>query len=220
MERLLLAIPLNWRLLPLLLLLGWLGLRLGLGLKLGRRLSPLRLGSLLSATWGNIKSSINSLGDRLDLRSEFLLNLIQIETILVGNKVNSQTQMPKSTRTTNTMKVSFAILREIKVDDNIYCLNIDTTSKEIGADEVTAHAIAEVVENAITVRLQHFCMGVEARVTQLCHFFSQELDTVGGITKDDRLINLQLDVDLVIRYCHKNHFCKVRNTLEKRVFRQ
>ena len=166
---------------------------------LDRRLSPLRLGSLLTATWGNIKSSINSLGDRLDLRSKLLLNLIQIETILVGNKVDSQTQMPKSTRTTNAMKVSFAVFREIKVDDNVYCLDINTTSEEIGADEVTAHAVAEVVENAITVGLQHFCMGVEARVTQLCHFFSQELDTVGGITKDDRLINLQLNANLAIR---------------------
>ena len=163
------------------------------------------MGSLLSTTWGNIKSSINSLGDRLDLRSELLLNFIQIETILVGNKVDSQTQMPKSTRTTNAVKVSFTVLRKIKVDNNIYCLNIDTTSKEIGADEVTAHAVAEVVENAITVGLQHFCMGVEARVTQLCYFLSQELDTVGGITKDDRLINLQLYVDLTIRSYQKNH---------------
>ena len=138
---------------------------LGLGLRLGSlRLSPLRLSSLLPATWGNIKSSVNSLGDRLNLRSKLLLNLIQIETILIGNKIDSQTQMPKSTRTTNTMKIRFAILGEIKVDDNVYCLNIDATSKEVRADEVTAHAVAKVVENAITVRLQHFCMGVEARV--------------------------------------------------------
>jgi hypothetical protein len=194
LERLLLAIPLSRYLLPLLLLLllllllGWLGL--WLRLRLG--LSPLRLSSLLSATWGNIKSSINSLRDGLDLRSKLLFNLIQIETILIGNKIDSQTQMPKSARTTNTMKVSFAVLGEIKVDDNVYCLNIDTTCKEVGADEVTAHAVTEVVENAITVRLQHFCMGVETRVAQLCHFLSEELDTVGRITENDRLINLQL----------------------------
>lgn len=114
--------------------------------------------------------------------------------------------MPKSTRTTNTMKISFAILGEIKVDDNVYCLNIDTTSKEVRADEVTAHAVAKVVENAITVRLEHFCMGVEARVAQLCHFLSQELDTVGGITKDDRLINLQLKVNSIVRSCLRNHW--------------
>ena len=83
---LLLAIPLSWSLLSLLLLLlSW----LGLGLGLGRRLSSLRLTSLLSTTRGNIKSSIDGLGDRLDLRSKFLFNLIQIETILVGNKVDS-----------------------------------------------------------------------------------------------------------------------------------
>ena len=161
-----------------------------MGLGLHRRFSPLRLSSLLAATWGNIKSSVNSLGNRLDLRSELLFNFIKIETILVSNKVDSQSQMPKSTRTTNTMKVSFTVLGEIKVDDNVYCLNINTTSKEVGTDKVTTHAVAEVMENAITVRLQHFCMGVEARVAQLRHFLRQELDTVGRITKDDRLINL------------------------------
>ena len=98
--------------------------------------------------------------------------------------------MSKSTRTTNTMEVSFAILREIKVDDNVYCLNINATSKKVGADEVTAHAVAEVMENAITVRLQHFGMGIKAGIAQLGHFLGQELDTVGRITKDDRLINL------------------------------
>jgi len=123
--------------------------------------------------------------------------------------------MPKSTRTTNTMKVSFTILREIKVDDNVYCLDIDTTSKEVGADEITAHAVAEVVENAITVRLQHFGMRVEARVAQLGHFLGQELDTVGRITKDDRLINLQLKVDLAVRSCLKHHL-KYKNYLGKK----
>ena len=93
------------------------------------------------------------------------------------------------------MKVGFAVLREIKIDDNVYCLNIDTTGKEVRADKVTADAVAEVVENAITMRLEHFCMRVEAGVAQFCHFLGQEFDTVGRITKDDRLIDLQLQVD-------------------------
>jgi hypothetical protein len=189
LELLLLTIPLSLRLLPLWLLLLFLTWLLSW---LGLRLSPRRLNSLITATWGNIKSSINGLGNRLDFRSELLLNLIQVETILVCNKVDSQAQMSKSTRTTNTMKVSFAVLGEIKVDDDVYCLNIDTTSKEVGADEITAYAVAEVVENAITMGLQHFSMGVEAGVAQLRDFLGQELDTVGRITKDDRLINLQL----------------------------
>ena len=43
-------------------------------------------------------------------------------------------------------------------------------------------------------------MGVETGVAQLSDFLGQELDTVGGITKDDRLINLQLGkVDLAVR---------------------
>jgi len=103
--------------------------------------------------------------------------------------------MSKPPRTSNTMKISFAVLWEIKVDDDVYGLYVDSTSKKIRADEVAAYAIAEIMENTVTMRLKHLCMRVEARISKLRHLFGQELDTLSRITKDDRLVYLQLEID-------------------------
>lgn len=59
------------------------------------------------------------------------------------------------------MKVGLRVLREIEINDDVYRLNIDTTSEEVGADKVTANALAEVVEDSVTVRLEHLRVGVE-----------------------------------------------------------
>ena len=93
------------------------------------------------------------------------------------------------------MKISFAVLWEIKVDDNVYGLYVDSTSEKIRADEVAEYAITEIMENTVTMRLQHLCVRVEARIPKLCHLFGQELDTLSRITKNDRLVDLQLGID-------------------------
>ena len=59
------------------------------------------------------------------------------------------------------MEVCLGVLGEVKVDYNVNGLDINTTGEEIGADEVTANTLAEVVEDAVTVGLQHLGMGVE-----------------------------------------------------------
>ena len=69
--------------------------------------------------------------------------------------------MTKATGTSNSMKIRLRILRKVEVDDHIHSLDIDTTSEKIGTDEITADAVAEVVEDAIAVGLEHFSMRVE-----------------------------------------------------------
>ena len=86
--------------------------------------------------------------------------------------------MTEPAGTANTMKVSFGILWEIEVDNNIHGLDIDTAGEKIGADKIAAHAIPEVMENAVTVILKHFSMAVEARVAEFCNLLRQEFDTV------------------------------------------
>src|SRR6266550_5708906 len=103
--------------------------------------------------------------------------------------------MSEPPRTSNTMKISFTVLWEIKIDDDVYGLYVDSTCKKIRADEVAAYAIAEIMENAVAMRLQHLCVRVEARISKLCHLFGQKLDTLGRITKDDRLVDLQLETN-------------------------
>ena len=39
-------------------------------------------------------------------------------------------------------------------------------------------------------------MRVEARISKLCHLFGQELDALSRITKNDRLVDLQLETEM------------------------
>ena len=80
-----------------------------------------------------------------------MLNAIQIKPVLIRNKVNCKTQMTKPTRPANAMEICLGILGEIEVDDDVDGLDIDTASEEVRADKIATNAIAEVVEDAITM---------------------------------------------------------------------
>ncbi len=61
-------------------------------------------------------------------------------------------------------------------------------------DQVAAVAVAEVVEDAVAVALQHLGVDVEARVAQLRDLLGQQLYAVDAVAEDDRLVDLQLHV--------------------------
>ena len=77
------------------------------------------------------------------------------------------------------MKVRLTILREVEVDDDIDGLDINTTCEEVRADEIAADAIAEVMEHAVAVRLQHFGMRVETGIAEFSYFLREQFDAVG-----------------------------------------
>ena len=101
--------------------------------------------------------------------------------------------MTKTTGTANTVEISLRVLREIKVDHDINGLDINATSEEVRANEITAYAIAEIMEDTITVRLEHFGVRIETRIAEFGDFFSEELNAVGGVAKDNGLIDLKLE---------------------------
>lgn len=88
------------------------------------------------------------------------------------------------------MKIRFGILREVKVDNNIDSLDINTSGKEIRANQIPADTVPEIVEDTVTVVLKHLGVGVEARVSELRDLLGQQLHTVGGVTEDNRLVDL------------------------------
>ena len=138
----------------------------------------------------NIQPPVDRLWYRHDLRAQLLLDLVQVEPVLVRDEVDRQTQVSKTTTTTDTVKVCLRVLGEVEVDDDVDGLDIDTAGKEVGADEVTTLAVAEVVEDAVTMGLKHLCVRVEARVAELGDFLGQELDSVRRVAEDDRLVDL------------------------------
>ena len=59
------------------------------------------------------------------------------------------------------MQVSLGILWEVEVDDDVDSLDVYTTGEEVGAYEVAAYALAEVMKHAVAMRLQHLRVRVE-----------------------------------------------------------
>lgn len=81
-------------------------------------------------------------------------------------------------RATDAVKIGLGVLWEVKIDDYIDSLDVNTTCKEVRADEITAYAVAEVMKYTITVLLQHLGVRVEARVAKLSDFLRKKLDSV------------------------------------------
>lgn len=109
------------------------------------------------------------------------------------------------------MEVRLGVLGEVKVDDDVDGLDVDSASEEVctdedrlaeedrgrrnertGADEVAANAIAEVVEDAVAVVLEHLGVRVEARVAEFGDLLGEEFDAVGRVAEDDGLVDLEL----------------------------
>jgi len=89
------------------------------------------------------------------------------------------------------MEVGLRILGEVKVDDDVDGLDVDAAGEEVGAHEVAADPIAEVVEDTIAVD-GAFWRVSRSMSSELRNFFGEEFDAVVGIAENDGLVDLQL----------------------------
>lgn len=99
--------------------------------------------------------------------------------------------MSKSTRSTNSVEIGFCILGEVEIDDNVDSLDVNASSQKIRADQISTSSRAEVMEDLVAVLLQHSSMGVIARISKIGNLLGQQLHSIGGVTEDDRLIDLE-----------------------------
>ena len=140
----------------------------------------------------DVEALVDAGGDGLNLSAEVALDVVKVEAIVPVNEVDGQTQVAVTTRSTDSVQVGFGILGEVEVDDDIDGLDIDTTGEQIGADQVSADAVSEIVEDSVTGLLLHSSVTVEARVAELGDLLGQQLDSVGGVAEDDGLVDLEL----------------------------
>ncbi len=73
------------------------------------------------------------------------LELTEDAGVLVGDEVDRNTLLTETTGTTNAVDVVLKGGGEIVVDDEGDLLNVDTTSEEVGGDEDTGGAVAELL---------------------------------------------------------------------------
>jgi len=140
----------------------------------------------------NIQSPLDFPGNGGDLRTQFPLDAVKVEAVLVGDEIDCEAEVSEATRTADPMQIRLRILGKIKVDDYVYGLNIDTSRQQITADKVSTRPGAKVVEDAVAVGLEHLCMAVETGVPQFGDLLGEQLDAIGRVAKNDGLIYLEL----------------------------
>jgi len=100
--------------------------------------------------------------------------------------------MAKTTGTTNSMKISLTKFREVKVDNHIDTHDIDTTSKQVSADQATSFSSFEIMINTISVRLLHSRVNIEARVSKLRDLLGKKLNSFSSVAEDNSLRDFKL----------------------------
>lgn len=160
----------------------------------------------------------------MDLGAEFLLDPVEVVPVVGRDQVDRETEVTVTARTTDPVQVRLGRFREVEVDDDVDGLDVDTAGEQVGADEVAADAVAEVVEDAVAVRLEHARVRVEARVAEFGNLLGEELDPVRRVAEDDRLVDLELEAGatriLVNPRASGAEVDFKKRTLEKRVLRQ
>jgi len=141
---------------------------------------------------GAIEALVNDRRDGLNLRAQLLFNPVHVEAVFVRDEVDCKTEVTETSRATNSVQVRLGRLREVKVDNHVDSLDVNTARDQIRADEIAARAVAEVVEDAIAVLLSHLGVDVEARRAEVGNLLGKQLDTCDAVAEDDALIDVQL----------------------------
>ena len=109
--------------------------------------------------------------------------------------------LTKTSRSTNSMKISLSHSWEIEVYDNVDGLDIDTTRKEIGANQVSAKTLnssikitlgaivfriestnlSKIVEYSVSVLLIHSSVDIKARIAKIGNFLGQKFDSLKNV---------------------------------------
>lgn len=116
-----------------------------------------------------------------------LLNLLEHDNIITGDKVDGNTLTTETTGTTDTMEVVLLLLREVIVDDEGDLLDIDTTGEQVGGDEDTGGAGAEGIHDVLTLLLGHLTVHAGDGVVSAGHLLGELVDFPAGVAEDDGL---------------------------------
>lgn len=126
-------------------------------------------------------------GHLLDLGAVELLDLTHHADIVSGDEVDSDTLTTETATTTDTVDVVLAVGGEVVVDDQRDLLDVDATSQQVGGDEDTRGARAELLHDKVTLGLVH--VTVHGRDSKVAggELVGEPVDLSAGVAEDDSL---------------------------------
>jgi hypothetical protein len=70
-------------------------------------------------------------GDGADFGAQLLLDAVQVEAVVVGDEVDGQTQVAETTGAAHAVQVGLRVFGEVKVDDHVDGLDVDSPGEEV-----------------------------------------------------------------------------------------
>ena len=102
----------------------------------GRRRDPglRRLGSArqdFRLEFGNVETLVDDLWHRFDLRPQLLLHGKEVVAVVVGDEVDGEAEVSEAAGAADTMEIGLGGLGEVKVDDDVHRLDVDTSRQQV-----------------------------------------------------------------------------------------
>ena len=125
---------------------------------------------------------------------QLFLYFYHVLLVTLGNEVYSQTDLPISTRSTYTMQIGATFIREVKIDDHVYSLHINTSSNQIRADQSFELSLSETIKYSDSFISFHVGMQILILIFFLVQLTWQEFCSFVWSAKNDTLIDNQRTV--------------------------
>ena len=75
--------------------------------------------------------------------------------VVVSDEVDGEAQMTKTPRPANSVQVGLSISREVKVDDDVDGKNVNSSRKNVSADEASGLTVLVVVVDSRKLKINN-----------------------------------------------------------------
>ena len=129
-----------------------------------------------------IQSTIDVNGrlDRLELCAQLFLDAVQVEAVIVCDKIDAQARVTKAAKAANAVQVGLGVLGEIEIDHHVHTLDVNASGKKVWRDQTLARSGPDAR------------MDEEAWEAKLCNLLGKQLHRRHGVAENDSLLDLQL----------------------------
>lgn len=133
---------------------------------------------------------------RVDFRVQLPLYLYHVLLVLLSYQIYGQTDLSKSSTSTNPVQINTGLGREVKVDDHVHSLHVNTSCDQIRTHQSLKLSLRESLKTFRPLISLHIGMQKLILIPLLIQFFGQKLCTFIRATENDALVDYQRTVYL------------------------
>jgi len=132
----------------------------------------------------------------IDLSVEVVLDLLNESGVLRENEVDGSTLSSETACSTNSVDVVFLLKRQLVVDNEADLLNVDTTGKQVSANQHSDGARSELLHDDVSFKLVHLAMHDTDCEVVLSHALLKLFNSLLGVTVNQGLVDVQVGIQV------------------------